>query len=443
VKIGTSPALGNYVVLEDVYGNRFTYSHLGSLARKHPVLKPRRTEAARTHDERALDERALGAVEDRRPTQPASRTRRADAATRTGEGRTSRADAGSRRRTRAAGRSATATRAAAPVAKERLFANPTRPAAYAAGGERQLLEMGETVTTFDGYFTGPLKLDPDDYVLKPLRRGSEVIAGTVLGRIDRTRPGLAPHVEFTIRPAGRGAPRIDPKPILDGWKLLESTAVYKADGSLFGRDGHGPSIGQILLMSKEELQLRVLNNPNIEIYECGREDIRAGIVDRRVLATMEYLAASGLKPTITSLQCGHSYLTSSGNVSHHSTGTAMDIAAINGIPISPQTQGEGSITDITVRRLLALQGTMRPAQIITLMEYPGADNTLAMADHDDHIHVGWQPGPEATAASRRPRLQTMLKPSQWTKLVDQLRRIPNPVVPTRVSRYAIKDGDGE
>ena len=34
---------------------------------------------------------------------------------------------------------------------------------------------------------------------------------------------------------------------------------------------------------------------------------------------------------------------------------------------------------------------MKPAQIITLMKYDGADNTLAMGDHDDHIHVGFQP----------------------------------------------------
>ena len=42
--------------------------------------------------------------------------------------------------------------------------------------------------------------------------------------------GKAPHLLFEIRPAGRGAPRIDPKPILDGWKLLESTAIYRAKG---------------------------------------------------------------------------------------------------------------------------------------------------------------------------------------------------------------------
>ena len=37
-----------------------------------------------------------------------------------------------------------------------------------------------------------------------------------------------------------------------------------------------PPIGQILLMSKEQLKRHVLANPDIEIYACGREDIRAG-----------------------------------------------------------------------------------------------------------------------------------------------------------------------
>ena len=119
---------------------------------------------------------------------------------------------------------------------------------------------------------------------------------------------------FEIRPAGRGAPRIDPKPILDGWKLLESTAIYRAAGKnpFFGPDAKTPSIGQILLMSKEALVQHVLANPRIEIYECGREDIRTGQIDRRVLATLEFLAASGFRPTVTSLKCGHGFLTSVG-----------------------------------------------------------------------------------------------------------------------------------
>ena len=93
-------------------------------------------------------------------------------------------------------------------------------------------------------------------------------------------------------------------------------------------------------MSKESLTQRVLADPRIEIYGCGRADIRSGQIDRRALATLAFLASSGLKPTVSSLKCGHGYMTASGNVSEHSMGTAMDIAAINGVPIVGH-QGSG------------------------------------------------------------------------------------------------------
>ncbi|CAA9531188.1 MAG: hypothetical protein AVDCRST_MAG85-3690, partial [uncultured Solirubrobacteraceae bacterium] len=128
-------------------------------------------------------------------------------------------------------------------------------------------------------------------------------------------------------------------------------------------------------------------------------------------------------------------ITSSGNVSHHASGTAVDIAAVNGQPIMGN-QGKGSITDITVRRLLTLQGAMRPDQIITLMTYPGASNTVAMADHADHIHVGFQPvgGNQKLSASQ----SAVLKPGQWLKVVDRLNEIQNPVVRKTPSKASIK-----
>jgi hypothetical protein len=258
-------------------------------------------------------------------------------------------------------------------------------------------------------------------VRRPTARGRRVTAGTVIGGV-----GHGGHLTFEIRPAGRGAPRIDPKPILDGWKLLESTAVYRAAGknALLGKN---PTVGQVLLMSKAQLQRRVLANPRIEVYDCGRRDIKAGIVDRRVLATLEFLAASGLRPTVTSLRCGHGYYTKGGSVSHHSYGSAVDIAKLNGVPVLGH-QGRGSITEMAVQRLLTLQGALKPAQIITLMTFAGADNTFAMGDHADHIHIGWRPlyGPN-TKLGRQ--LEAVLKPGQWIKLVDRLREIHNPVVP--------------
>ncbi len=418
VRMGWTQRLGNFIQLRDVYGNTYTYARLKKFARAHPVPKARTVSRAAVRRELDLPAR------DPRPQAPASAGRQGP------------------RKAASAARAAVRPRAvAAPAAKERLFANPSRPSAFRAGGEEQLLDAGidpSGSTTFRSYFTEIYGLERKDVVLKRLKPGSKVIAGTILGRIGRIDAATAPHMLFEVRPAGRGAPRVDPKPILDGWKLLESTAIYRAAGKnpFFGPDAKNPSIGQILLMSKEALQRRVLTNPRIEIYECGHRDVRAGTVDRRVLATLEFLAASGLKPTVTSLHCGHGYYTASGNVSHHSSGNAVDIAKVNGIPVMGH-QGEGSITDITVRRLLTLQGTMRPDQIISLMTFEGADNTLALPDHADHIHVGFQPLYGTNSRLGR-QLNAVLKPGQWTKLIDRLGKIDNPTVLTQPSKYSIK-----
>ena len=421
VRMGATERLGNFIQLRDVYGNTYTYAHLKKFARAYPVPKERKVTQAASRRELDLPER------DPKPTSPATAGQQAPA------------------KERVAARSSAAASSSAPAstpAKERLFANPDRPTAFRSGGEEQLLEDGTDLaggTTLRSYLTQLYGLSRKDVVLKRLKVGSKVIAGTILGRIGRTSATTEPHTLFEVRPAGRNAPRIDPKPILDGWKLLESTAIYRAAGRnpFFGPNAKNPSVGQILLMSKEALQRRVLADPNVELYECGRRDIRAGLIDRRVLATLEFLAASGLKPTVTSLSCGHGFYTASGNVSEHSSGNAVDIAAVNGIPITPATQGEGSITDITIRRLLTLQGTMKPHQIISLMTFEGTDNTLALPDHNDHIHVGFEPLYGANSKLGR-QLSSILKPGQWAKLIDRLGKIDNPTVLTKPSKYALR-----
>ena len=156
-----------------------------------------------------------------------------------------------------------------------------------------------------------------------------------------------------------------------------------------------------------------------------------------MLATLEYLASSGLKPTVSSLRCGRgSAYTASGNLSAHPFGRAVDIPAVNGIPILGN-QGKGSITDITIQRLLTLQGTLKPNQIISLMSFEGADNTIAMGDHADHIHVGW---PAVYGESRKSdqRIDGLLKPSQWIKLIDRIGEIDNPEVREAPSKFSLK-----
>ncbi|MGH2897096.1 MAG: peptidoglycan DD-metalloendopeptidase family protein, partial [Solirubrobacteraceae bacterium] len=426
-QIGHNARLGQFVRLRDVYGNTYTYAHLKKVAEHVPVPKAKTQSKASIARELALPKR------DPKPTKAASagrNTRRSAVPAAAGKAVATPAKP-----------TGTAPGAANAIGKERLFANPARSRAFANGGAQQILDAGtalEAGASLKSYFTGVYGLDPADVELKRMTKGRRVIAGTILGRIGKTGEKVAPRLHFEIRPAGRGAPRIDPKPILDGWKLLESTAIYRAQGrnALIGPDAGRASIGQIMLMGKDALAQRVLSNPRIEIYSCGRRDIEAGGIDRRVLATLEFLASSGLKPTVTSLRCGHGYYTTSGNVSAHSSGNAIDIAKINGIPILGH-QGEGSITDISIRRLLTLQGTVKPNQIISLMTYEGTDNTLALGDHADHIHVGFQPQyMEGTPGSSR--LDAVLKPSQWIKLIDRLGQIDNPTVDVKPSKYAIR-----
>jgi hypothetical protein len=419
-KIGRNRRLGRYVQLQDVYGNRYTYGQLGSVSRFHPV--PREDAIDRRNSARAV--KANG--DDPTPSGPASAGRQLDSS-----------DRKPAHKGKPLPDDDVVSQASAPV-KQRLFAHPDMPDSRDAGGLEQLLDAKarrqDGYTTYKNYFSRPFGLDASKVRLKRLRVGSRVIGGTILGRIGRTQARAA-HLYFEIRPAGRGAPRIDPKPILDGWKLLEATAIYRASGRnvLYGDDAPGMTIGQVLLLPKPLLERRVLSDERIEIYAGGRDDIRSGQIDRRVLATLEYLAESGLRPTVSCLKNGHSFMTTSGNVSEHSSGNAVDIAAINGIPIIGH-QEPGGITEQTVRRLMLLQGTMRPHQIISLLEL--GQNTMALSDHNDHIHVGFHPLFGDNKKLGKEAFQ-ILEPGQWSDLVDRLGEIENPVVPTKPSKYAI------
>jgi hypothetical protein len=133
-------------------------------------------------------------------------------------------------------------------------------------------------------------------------------------------------------------------------------------------------------------------------------------------------------------------MTSSGNVSEHWSGNAVDISAINGVPINGH-QGPGDVTEQAVKRLMQLQGTVEPHQIISLLDF--GRNTMALPDHADHIHVGFHPlFGENTKLGRQ--TQSVLEPGQWDTLVQRLGQIQNPNVPTTPSKYALPSrGQGE
>jgi hypothetical protein len=435
VRVGRDPRIGRFVRLRDVYGNTYTYGGLASFAKRYPVLRSAKAVAAAR---RAALARAAPA-----PSAPSRILSGRDLtaalavlkALASGKPVTSAQVAGASA-AGATGVGAPDARAAAaalggPLAaidwadRARAMNPPPAPAAAPAPRPRPRI----TSTAYDRRLLGGVAAEQVGY--RPLLAGTRVVAGTILGHAARSKVGKA-RVRFEIRPAGERTPRIDPRPIVAGWKLLQASSPGTPTVRIPAAQ---TSIGQVLLLGKRPLQRLVLGNPKISIYPCGREDIGAGRIDRRVLATLQVLAMSGLSPTVSTLQCGHSQMTASGNVSEHWSGNAVDISAINGTPILGN-QGPGTITETTIRFLLTLQGTMRPHQIISLMTFDGAANTLALADHADHIHVGFSPLDAAASPNAR-LFDGVLQPDAWRRLIDRLAAIENPRVASAPSAAAL------
>jgi Transglycosylase SLT domain len=171
--MGRSRRLGRYVVLRDVQGNLFTYARLGRLASRHAVADQAVASARQAHGKHG------------------------------------------------------------GVAKLRLFAHPTRRRSRAAGGLEQLLEAGVPVPGYSAFWEGPRGVLRDGgprLRMRPLRVGSRVAGGTLLGRLGEARDGGLAAMDFEIRPAGRHSPRIDPRPILESWRLLAAAGAFRRTG---------------------------------------------------------------------------------------------------------------------------------------------------------------------------------------------------------------------
>jgi hypothetical protein len=455
--VGDSPMLGRYVSLRDAYGNTYTYAELGSVAALYPVLEPR----VQTAVSARITRPGAGAP---MPSAPASAGVQPHSPLSQGAVSSSLAMGSA---------GALETPAPAPVAPPPA---PVRVDGHPNGSPA-------TPRVF--------RAGPDEVYLHPLLPGVQVLAGTVLGHIGTAngseapptaastsasgQPGLAgeaePHMLFQIRPAGAGAPLIDPKPILDGWVRLEETSVFRAKGENPFL-ATSPTVGQVLLASKPQLEQLLLRDPGVHLAPCERGEVQAGEVDRRVLATLEFLSVSGLSPTVSAAGCAHTEPTEpadagslafgrlrhslsasapdAGNAIGAAAGDAVDISAIDGTPVVGH-EGPGSVTDIAVRRLLRLQGTMKPTQIVSAISYPGSDNTLTLPGYRGLIHVTFAGGRDSDLASptrsgaRAAGLRlagtpgSPLTPSQWLQLIAQIGEIPEPEVASTPSAAAIPD----
>ena len=422
VQIGRSAKLGHYVILRDVYGDLFAYTGLGSVAPTYKVPGPTRANSVSAVVQTA-------STRDPAPSKAASAGSQAPVTLQVKTPAPQ--NHGSR-----GGKVTIPTDETVPAGmnRTRLFAHPGNPDAQAAAA-----------------VAGAARARREKAAQKlPLRKGSVVSSGTVLGTVATAHGAHAGHLRFGIRPAGDSA-YVDPGPVLANWaqlqKALHPQGARTADALL------GATASDVFLLSRPQLERTVLSDPGITVAGCSRQDISSGAVDTRVLALLAFLSRSGLRPTVGALRCGQSQYSASGARSPHYRGDAVDITAINGLTLAHH-QGAGSITDLTIRALLTLPAEFVPHEIISLMHYPASASTRAESSHWNRIELVFQPPvPHARPASAgaahsagkgstapAPVVTTsFLSPLQWTQLVTRVGAIPPPKIAHKPTSAAIPD----
>jgi hypothetical protein len=315
VKVGNNPRLGKFVMLRDAYGNTYTYGRLKKLAHTYPVPKAQSVTAGQVDKELKL-----GATADPKPTR--ARLGRQAGAHQARKGR--------RRVARRRGRRADRRQGAPlrqPVPPAGVQERRRGPALPQRRVDPRLLDLQvllqrdlrppaqrRRAARAEGRLQGHRRHDPRAHWQDRRHRDARPLRGPPGGQGRAARRSQADPRRLEAARVDRDLPRRRQEPVL-------------RPGREEPVDRPGPADEQ------GDAQRRVLNSPNITVYACGRRDIEAGEIDRRVLATLEFLAASGLKPTVSALHCGHSYLTDVGQRLRALDRHRRRHRAINGIPI--------------------------------------------------------------------------------------------------------------
>lgn len=131
-----------------------------------------------------------------------------------------------------------------------------------------------------------------------------------------------------------------------------------------------------------------INWDNLEIMNpAAQNDIASGQIDIRIINLLAMLTQK-YSISISALKSDHSLTTASGNISNHSGGRAMDIAAVNGVPCTDQS-ASSPCTEVGLL-LASLPDGIKPTELIYGWDLDGATGAaFALADHQNHIHAGF------------------------------------------------------
>jgi hypothetical protein len=142
------------------------------------------------------------------------------------------------------------------------------------------------------------------------------------------------------------------------------------------------------------LAQRVIADPAITLDPRASSDLSAGRVDPRLSQVL--LAAAASQPlAITVFQTGHPYyVAGTDRASNHSFGRAVDIGSVGGELVSPSN----ALARELVLAIGRLPEAIRPTEIGSpwAIDEPGY---FTDADHQDHLHLGFDDPAGADAAA--------------------------------------------
>ena len=132
-----------------------------------------------------------------------------------------------------------------------------------------------------------------------------------------------------------------------------------------------------------------LDSPALTLSSSAAGDIRAGIVDTRVVALLGWMAARH-RIVVSVIRTGHSeYVAGTTRLSNHWWGRAVDVAAVDGQTVSAASPASRAL----VVELEGLTGGLAPSEIGE--PFPDLAGGIVFSDaaHRNHIHVGYGPAP--------------------------------------------------
>jgi hypothetical protein len=120
--------------------------------------------------------------------------------------------------------------------------------------------------------------------------------------------------------------------------------------------------------------------------ELEKQDLESGAIDPRIVGLLGAITQSH-EITISALRSDHSQFTTSGNVSNHYYGRAMDIAAVDGVSCT-DTAATAPCAQLATT-LSQLPAPAMPTELIYCFDVDGPGPAFARSDHCDHVHAGY------------------------------------------------------